>query len=318
MTLARRALRRLRRLWHGKGGYTYRQWDREERLAYLEQVVEYLRLESSRQSMLLRHVTAPVIHDLPQVRQTKESFDYQWAAIPAGVAMLDNQQFRAQATSFVTRFTALPAEWFRGKRAIDAGCGNGRYSWALCRLGAAVLSLDQSEHGLRQTADVCREFPAHRTMKVDLLQPVPISERADLVWSFGVLHHTGDTYRAFRHIAPLVAPGGYLFMMIYGEPRPYAIDDFIEVNEYASWGRRTANLELPAKLEAIRAGMAAGELRMVGEEFVNGYFDAISPPINDLHTFEEVESWLLEAGFTDIRRTIESRNHHVVGRRPRD
>jgi hypothetical protein len=48
---------------------------------------------------------------------------------------------------------------------------------------------------------------------------------------------------------------------------------------------------------------------------VHGYFDAISPPINDLHSFEELESWLIEAGFRDITRTMNARNHHVIGRR---
>ena len=301
-------------MWWGER-YTYDKWSRAQRLEYLEQVVEYLTWESSRHSALLRHLAAPIVEELPAVRNTKASFDYQWAEIPGGAAMLDAPEFRAQATALVTQFTRLPAAWFRGKRIIDVGCGNGRFSWALCELGAEVLSLDQSEHGLRRTAEACRAFPSHRTMQVDLLKPLPIDASADLVWSFGVLHHTGDTYRAFRNVAPLVKPAGYLYLMIYGEPRRHVVDDFAELNEYEYWRHRTTNLTLPEKLAAIRQGMNAGEFRTAGEAAVHGYFDAISPPINDLHTFEELESWLIEAGFQDITRTMNARNHHVIGRR---
>jgi len=155
-------------------------------------------------------------------------------------------------------------------------------------------------------------------LQVDLLEPLPLNEAADLVWCFGVLHHTGNTYGAFRNIVPLVRPGGYLYMMLYGEPREFIVDDFVEVNEYERWRRRTMNLELTEKLGAVRRGMTAGEFRMTGDEFVNGYFDAISPPINDLHTFEEIEGWLLDAGFNRITRTLPSRNIHVVAQRPVD
>lgn len=314
LTLFQKAIRRLRRAWWGSR-YTCDKWTRAERLEYLEQAVGYLMWESSRQSSVLRHLAAPVLADLPAIRRTKASFDYQWAEIPGGAAMLDAPEFRAQATRLVTQFTGLPAEWFRGKRVIDAGCGNGRFSWALCELGAEVLSLDQSAHGLRQTAEACHGFPAHRTMQVDLLKPLPVMDAVDLVWSFGVLHHTGDTYRAFRNLVPLVKPGGYLYMMIYGEPRPHLVDDLFEINEYGSWRHRTMNFSLPEKLAAIRGGMEAGQFRTVGEAAINGYFDAISPPINDLYTFEELESWLIDAGFCEIVRTVDARNHHVIGRR---
>jgi SAM-dependent methyltransferase len=314
VNVIRRAIRRARRAWYGDA-YDRAKWSREERIVYLEQVVDYLSRQCTRQADLLRHVSAPIVPDLPSVRQTKASFDFQWADIPVGHGMLADPAFRAAATSFVCQFTGLPPEWFPGKRVVDAGCGNGRYSWALCQLGATVLSLDQSDHGLQSTADACRDFPSHRVMKVDLLKPLPAIPAADLVWSFGVLHHTGDTYGAFRNVQQLVAPGGRLYLMLYGEPRAGVIDDYMEINEYESWRRRTANLPLRDKLKAIRAGMAAGEFRVAGDQYVHGYFDAIAPAINDLHTFEEVESWLLDAGFGDVRRTLESRNLHITARR---
>lgn len=291
-------------------------WDREERIAYLERVVDYLAWQTTNQAALLRYVAGPVIHDLPIVAETKASFDFQWAKIPTGRYMLENPQFRAEAPDNACRFTRLPPEWFPGKKVIDVGCGLGRYSWALCRLGADVLSLDQSDHGLKRTAEACSEFPGHRVSKIDLLKPLRLTDRADLVWCFGVLHHTGDTYRAFKHVVPLVKPGGYLYVMIYGEPRPLFGLDFDEINEYEYWRHRTWNLTVQEKLAAIRMAMGRGEFHVVGDEHVHGYFDAISPRVNDLYTFEEIEGWFREAGFVHVTRTVETRNHHVVARRP--
>lgn len=314
MNLVSRIARRLRRMLN-PGGIERERWDLRERLEYTEHVVQYLEWQVSNQASLLRYLVAPVVHDLPIVRETKASFDFQWARIPAGRYMLEHPQFRQEAPGNVCQFTTLPPQWFPGKTVFDVGCGLGRYSWALCTLGATVLSMDQSAHGLQRTAAACGDFPGHRVAKIDLLEPLPIREQADLVWCFGVLHHTGDTYRAFRHVAPLVKPGGQLYLMIYGEPRPLFGLDYQEISEYDYWRHRTRNLDLDEKLEVVRKVMARDEFRVTGEEHVHGYFDAISPRINDLYTFEELESWLLAAGFTDIRRTVETRNHHIMAKR---
>lgn len=289
--------------------------DFDARIGYLEEVVRYLDYQVTQQASLLRYLAGPIRQDLPEVRATRESFDFQWAEIPAGRHMLENVEFRAEAPGNVQAFTGLPAEWFKGKSVLDAGCGLGRYSWALCQLGARVTSIDQSEHGLRRAADACGEFPGHRTIQVDLLNPLQLDEPFDLVWSFGVLHHTGDTYRAFTHVTPWVKRGGYLYVMIYGKPREGERWDYKEIADFDEWRRRTRNMTLRQKLQAIRDHMDGGGFPVSGEEHVHGYFDAIAPPINDLYTFEEIESWFLEAGFTDIKQTVATRNLHVIGRR---
>ncbi|MDD5680369.1 MAG: class I SAM-dependent methyltransferase [Candidatus Omnitrophica bacterium] len=251
----------------------------------------------------------------PKAEQTKESFDFQWETMPKGRWNLENEEFRREATGYVCQFTALPAEWFKGKKALDAGCGGGRYSWALCKLGADVLSIDQSAHGLKRTKEACKDFPGHRVMQADLLKPLNISETFDLVWCYGVLHHTGDTYGAFKRITPLVRKDGFIFLMIYGEPRKGVIGDYAAVNEYEYWRRKTRNMTLDERLGAVKKAMREGRFAVKGDEYIEGYFDAISPLINDLYRFEEIENWLLSEGFCDIRRTVETRNHHIVARK---
>lgn len=291
------------------------QADITSRMGLLEAEVEYILYETSRISSLQRYVISPMIHDLPIAVQTRKSFDFQWEKLPKGRWNLENELFRQEAPGYVCEFTGLNPEWFCGKKVIDVGCGAGRYSWALCQLGAEVLSIDQSDHGLKRTQEACKSFPGHRFMKVNLLETLDIREKFDLVWSFGVLHHTGDTYGAFKRIIPLVKTNGFLFMMLYGEPRRGRCEDYKAVNEYELWRRKTRNMNFAERLEAITLAMRDRRFTAHGEEYVEGYFDALSPAINDLYSWEEIESWLLQEEFSDIRRTVDSRNHHVIARK---
>ena len=288
----------------------------EAEVARQRATIEHLELELSRHASLLRLIAAPHINDTPFAQQTRASFDYQWEQLPLGRWNLDHPEFRKEAAGYVRQFTALPAEWFDGKSVLDAGCGAGRYSWAMCTMGARVLSIDQSPHGLARAERACVDFPGHRVRRVNLLEPLGIDEQFDLVWSFGVLHHTGDTYGCYRRLVPLVRPGGYLFLMLYGEPRPEHVDDYRAVVEYERWRRLTRNLTFDERLAAVREAMQRREFMANGEEYVEGYFDAISPLIADLYSWQEIESWLLRDGFVDIRRTVDTRNHHVIARRP--
>lgn len=274
--------------------------------------LEFLRLEVSRLSSIVRYLSEEKIQEMPIAKQTQESFDFQWGQIPLGRYSLENEQFRNEAADFVCEFTALPPDWFNGKSVLDVGCGAGRYSWAMSSLGANVLSIDQSDYGLEKTAEVCSSFPNHRIKKVNLLEDIEINEQFDLVWSFGVLHHTGCTYGAFQKIVPLVKSQGFLFLMLYGEPRDGMVDDFRAVNEYERWRRQTRNLTLDQKLRVIETAMDDEKFMAKGEEHIEGYFDAISPMIADLYSWSEIESWLLSSGFENIQRTVDTRNHHVV------
>src|SRR5262245_49212750 len=111
LTLGRRIVRRIRRAWFGPSGYLPQTWDPEERMAYLERVVDYLTWQTSNQARLLRYLAAPVIRDLPIVAETKASFDFQWAEIPTGRYMFEDDRFRAEAPGYVCQFTSMAAEW---------------------------------------------------------------------------------------------------------------------------------------------------------------------------------------------------------------
>lgn len=270
--------------------------------------VRYLANEVSELRQLVRHLVAENASYRTWLEQTRASFDYQWRNLQSGEHLLTDEAFRAQAVSLLERYTSRPASWFRGKQVLDAGCGNGRWSRTMASLGANVTAIDQSEGGVKAALEACREFPSFRSVRHDILTPLPFGAEFDLVWSYGVIHHTGDTRKALENIARCVRPGGGIFLMVYGEPRFDESEDFQEINEYVDMRRKLSTLPFPERVPYLRAA--------VGEQKLHGWFDAVSPPINDLHRFDELAVWLTGLGFVDVKETFPNRNLHVVARRP--
>jgi SAM-dependent methyltransferase len=247
-------------------------------------------------------------------RQTLASFDFQWGELPAGEAMLSDPWFVENVDRIVaSELLGIDRGWFRGREALDAGCGGGRWTLGLLRLGCRVTAVDFSPHALESTrAQMARLAPEAlaegrlATEKVDLLSmPAPLAgRRFDVVFSFGVLHHTGDTRRALGNVAGLTRDDGVLFAYLYGV-------------RSLTPARRLA-------LALARAGLAPFGFRakrMLLARILPGRdthqaFDLLSPLVNDRQTHEEVEGWLRELGFSDVTRTIDHRELFLRAARP--
>lgn len=111
-----------------------------------------------------------------------------------------------------------------GRSFLDAGSGSGLFSLAAVRLGAArVHSLDFDPSSVACTKEVkrrCMPEAAHWTVeRASILDDERIATLGqwDVVYSWGVLHHTGDMRRAMENISHLVAPEGRLFVSIYND-----------------------------------------------------------------------------------------------------
>src|SRR5207249_4121331 len=201
---------------------------KDERIQLLEAKVAFLLDEVSGLRSVVRHLAAEKLDRLPML-QTRDSFDYQWRNLPEGHAMLSNPEWKAKVGQQIVEYTTLPRDWFRGKRVLDAGCGQGRwtYGFGTLQVGRCV-SIDISPAAIERTTNVAKEFGDRiEVQRKNLLQDLELPADFDLVWCFGVLHHTGDTYRGFQNVAKRVKPGGYLFLMIYAEPRPDRADAYL-------------------------------------------------------------------------------------------
>lgn len=272
----------------------------------LEAVVRYLLDEVSELRALTRHLLAESPRYREFVGETSESFDYQWSEIREGQALRSDPEFLRRCRELVCQYTGFEETWFRGKSVLDAGSGNGRWAATFCELGAKVTAFDISEHGVAETRRECERHGA-TVFRHSVLEPVPCEGTFDLVWSYGVLHHTGDTYRGFRNLVPMVRPGGHLFLMLYGEPRLWEPVEFGELNLYQ--GFRAHLNGLPSDEKVLRLGTTFEPMQ------VHGFFDAVSPRINDCYRRSEIVGWLRRAGFDRMTETLDNRNIHMIARR---
>jgi 2-polyprenyl-6-hydroxyphenyl methylase/3-demethylubiquinone-9 3-methyltransferase len=110
-----------------------------------------------------------------------------------------------------------------GKSFLDAGSGSGLLSLAARRLGARVHSFDYDPDSVKCTQELRRRyFPNDSEWIVDrgsvldteYMKNVGIF---DVVYSWGVLHHTGNMWQALENIIWPVASKGYLFIAIYND-----------------------------------------------------------------------------------------------------
>ena len=111
-----------------------------------------------------------------------------------------------------------------GKHFLDIGSGSGLFSLGAIRLGAAVVhSFDYDRDSVACTQSVKDRFApdaAHWVVeRGDVLNSSYIDKLGlwDVVYSWGVLHHTGDMWRAVANAAALVAPGGCLYIALYND-----------------------------------------------------------------------------------------------------
>ncbi|MBN1292797.1 MAG: hypothetical protein JXB48_13230 [Candidatus Latescibacteria bacterium] len=96
--------------------------------------------------------------------------------------------------------------------------------------------------------------------------------------------------------------------MLYGEPRANDLGDYNYYHEIFDMRCKTKNLPFEEKVKVLA--------QKYDKDHLHGYFDAISPEINDLYRWDEIVGWLINAGFENIKRTLPDHpNHHIIARK---
>ncbi len=108
-----------------------------------------------------------------------------------------------------------------GRHLLDIGSGSGLFSLAARRLGAKVTSFDYDPNSVGCTRELRQRYypddPNWTVMEGSVLDKAFLESlgQFDLVYSWGVLHHTGQMWNAIKNAARRVAPGGQFSLAIY-------------------------------------------------------------------------------------------------------
>jgi len=117
----------------------------------------------------------------------------------------------------------LETDSLAGMSFLDIGSGSGLFSLAARKLGARVHSFDYDPQSVGCTAELKRRYfsddplwtiESGSALDADYIESLG---KFDVVYSWGVLHHTGDMWTALANAAPPVSPGGKLFIAIYND-----------------------------------------------------------------------------------------------------
>ncbi len=264
-------------------------------------------------------VALPAKHEDSAVSRTLDFFTMQRPE-------LHDAQLAPALTTYLERNldVRIPgARSFNGKFGLDAGGGEGRYSYVLTRYGAEVVSMD-----LGNSVDFAfRRLQATRAAHVvqaSIYQPPFRSGIFDFVMSIGVLHHLPDPHAGFDALTRLVLPDGTMHVWVYGLQQMsamYRLSHLTTLRRLTSGlsPRSTYLLSLPiaAALEALlfwpsralrqvpvtrdRVDPQVAEIASLPFSVVAAeVHDRIGAPVTHFPTAEEVGRWYREAGFQNV------------------
>jgi 2-polyprenyl-6-hydroxyphenyl methylase/3-demethylubiquinone-9 3-methyltransferase len=137
------------------------------------------------------------------------------------LAVLDDERI-AEAQASLREM--LGRDDLTGLTFLDVGSGSGLFSLAAARLGAQrVHSFDYDPSSVACTLELRRrhappgcEWTVERASALDAAY-VEALGRFDVVYSWGVLHHTGDMWTALENVTGAVRDDGHLFISIYND-----------------------------------------------------------------------------------------------------
>ncbi len=146
------------------------------------------------------------------------AFGENWRAF---LCLVDEQRIGEAVRSLKA---SLDLDSLEGCRFLDIGCGSGLFSLAACRMKGDVVSVDYDAESVSCTQELRRRYSAKpecwNIRQGSVLDDTMMSELGsfDVVYSWGVLHHTGNMNAALELASRCVAnDGGLLFIAIYND-----------------------------------------------------------------------------------------------------
>ena len=113
----------------------------------------------------------------------------------------------------------LQSELVAGRDVLEIGCGMGTHAALLAKAGARLTAIDLTERAIEATRRRFELF--HLSGRIERADAENLSfanSSFDLVWSWGVIHHSSRFEACLGEIARVLRPGGRLLLMVYYRP----------------------------------------------------------------------------------------------------
>lgn len=177
----------------------------------------------------------------------------------------------SQAVADLQRLSGC--ERFDGLSFLDIGCGSGLHALAAIRMGASrVQGVDIDSDSVAAARDTLKRFAPEADTSFDVVSVFDMRTEThggfDIVYSWGVLHHTGDMYRALANAARLVRPGGIFLVALYRKT------PFCGVWAVIKRWYSNASPESQRRARAVRIGVQRLVKRMQGQsldDYIRNY-----------------------------------------------
>jgi ubiquinone/menaquinone biosynthesis C-methylase UbiE len=147
-----------------------------------------------------------------------------WNHQPCGTRYLDAEDsFDAQAKARYGLEPHIPGfakfAFSTGQRVLEIGVGLGADYERWLRAGAIATGIDVSEKSLAQTRMRCEQAGLAADLHLADAENLPFSDSSfDVVYSYGVMHHSPNTAKCLREAARVLKPGGEARVMLYHHP----------------------------------------------------------------------------------------------------
>jgi ubiquinone/menaquinone biosynthesis C-methylase UbiE len=211
---------------------------------------------------------------------TINSFNYQWTHLSDSKYLLTDESWRKNVDQYILDELSITKEDIKNKTVIDVGCGGGRWSYGFAKLGCKVTSVDISEGPCKLTQ---KNVPQAEVIMSDLfkLQEVSTNRKFDIVWCWGVIHHTANPRMAFEILTTLMHRNSIIHLYLYSFNRGQKVKRLRKLLKIFSLKNRERIIRL-----FIKTGVLHGS--------VHEWYDALSTQIN--HEIEEptVKQWFEE------------------------
>ena len=108
---------------------------------------------------------------------------------------------------------------YNSKDVLEIGCGIGTAAQSFAENGANYIGIDISDYSIelaKKRFEVFNLAGKFMTGNIELINNID-NKQFDLIYSFGVLHHTPDINKAIRNIYLMLKPGGEFKLMLYAK-----------------------------------------------------------------------------------------------------